>query len=170
MICTRSCKDLLGRTSPGSPQDLVRRIRTREELTRLSTRPLRGFHQDHFVRACACKTHMDISEESFYARMYRKNGVPHHRDPPFAQACAVNMHMGWVYHKMHFMREFTGIQNPENIRTQLTIQKIVASSRTPFHYSLRKQPTKAYLLDFAICFARNMLRNLKLLFAWAFIF
>ena len=47
------------RISAGSAQHLVRRTCAREGLTRISTRPLRWFHQDHFVRACAVEMHMD---------------------------------------------------------------------------------------------------------------
>ena len=42
----------------------------------------------------------------------------------------------WAYHKINFRREFAGAQNPENIRTQLTLQKMVASARMQFHCSL----------------------------------
>ena len=83
-ICARPCRQGpfrgFQRISAGSAQDLVVRTCTRQDVTRISTRPLRGFHQDHFVRACAVELHMDMSQEPFYVRIYRKNAGDQDRD------------------------------------------------------------------------------------------
>ena len=37
--------------------------------------------------------HMDMSQEPFYARIYRKNAAPQGHDTCFVRARAVEMHM-----------------------------------------------------------------------------
>ena len=84
------CKDLLERISPGS--DLYRSTQgpLREEFSRISARAcLRENLQwknrrpraweprsADFVRACAVEIYLDISQEQFDARLYRKNAAP----------------------------------------------------------------------------------------------
>ena len=80
------------RISAGSAQDLVIRTRTRKDVTRISTRPLRRFHQDHFVPACTIKMHMGISQEPFDARIYRKNVEDQSRRAVCASQCSRNAH------------------------------------------------------------------------------
>ena len=64
-------KDLTRRTSPGSPQDLLTRTWKRWK------RSCKDQGRDNrFVRASAVKTHMDMSQERFYARIYRKMTRP----------------------------------------------------------------------------------------------
>ena len=88
-----SCKDLLERISPGSPQDLLLRTCTGSckagRNSRISTRARlcenlqwkcrrprawepRGAD---FARACAVEMHMGKSQEQFYARIYRKTAA-----------------------------------------------------------------------------------------------
>jgi len=43
----------------------------------------------HFVRACAVEMHLDISEEPFYARIYRKDAAPQKLAARFVRACAL---------------------------------------------------------------------------------
>ena len=45
--------------------------------------------------ACAVEMHMDISQEPFYARIYKEKAVPQDqdRDQHFVQACSIKMHM-----------------------------------------------------------------------------
>ena len=50
-------------------------------------------HDTHFVRAREVETHMDMSQDSFCAVIYRKNAGPVFRDLRFMRACAVEMHM-----------------------------------------------------------------------------
>ena len=49
--------------------------------------------QEHFVRACAIETHMDISHEPFCMEIYRKNAGRRSRGQHFVRACAVEKHM-----------------------------------------------------------------------------
>ena len=80
------------------------RIKTREPAQSKRTRTshksyfMREFgHQNRdapFARACAIKTHMDMSQEPFYARIHKNNAGHQNRDVPFVRACAIEMHMG----------------------------------------------------------------------------
>ena len=54
-------------------------------------------------RACAVETHMDMPQEPFYARIYRKNTAPQRRDNRFAQSKCT-----WTSRKCCFMGEFRG--------------------------------------------------------------
>ena len=104
--CARSARTSQ-RISAGSAQDLATRTCTREDVTRIFTRPLRGFHQDHFVLACAVEMHVGKSQEPVNARIYRKKAAAQDRDARFVAACAVEMHMD-ICHRGKLMREFTG--------------------------------------------------------------
>ena len=44
-----------------------------------------------FVQACAVEMHMDMSQEPFYAEMYKKNAAPQDRAADFVQSCAVEV-------------------------------------------------------------------------------
>ena len=51
-------------------------------------------HGTHtFVRACAVKMHLDMSQEPFYSEISRINSAAQNRGPHFVQACAVEMHI-----------------------------------------------------------------------------
>ena len=42
---------------------------------------------------CAVETHLDVSQEPFCVRIYRKNAGAHDRCPHCVRACAVEMHL-----------------------------------------------------------------------------
>ena len=46
-----------------------------------------------FAQACANEMRMDMSEESFFARIYTKFAAPHSLGERIARACVVEMHM-----------------------------------------------------------------------------
>ena len=94
--CTRTLKELcwqdLCKRSLGkiSEQDLQKR-----SLGKISAQVLARYlcEISRFVRACAVEMHMDMSQEQFDARIYRKNAEPEDCDTRFLRACAVEMHM-----------------------------------------------------------------------------
>ena len=61
-----------------------------------------------FVRAV--EMHMDVSQEQFYARIYRKNATLQDQDNPAAQTLCepAQWKCTWASHKATFTREFTG--------------------------------------------------------------
>ena len=66
-----------------------------------------------FVRACAIEMHMDMSEEQFFGRIYKKNAAPQERGPRFAAQSKCT----WTCHKSNCMREFTGKKTGPKIGT-----------------------------------------------------
>ena len=46
----------------------------------------------HFVRAFAIEMHMDMSQEAFFADIYRENAGRFARDQHCVRFCAVEMH------------------------------------------------------------------------------
>ena len=81
-ICTRSCKDLLERTSPGSPQDLLRRTCTISHLQRscarsckdlLESSPQRS-PQHLATRAC---TRSHFMSRTFCASLRSRHALGH---------------------------------------------------------------------------------------------
>ena len=52
------------------------------------------------TRACAVDVHMDMSQELFYTRIFKKNAAPQERKPYFVRACAVEC--TWTCRKSNF--------------------------------------------------------------------
>ena len=48
------------------------------------------------MRACAVEMRMDMRQEPFYARIYKKNAGAQDRDAEFVRAPAVEMHMEFL--------------------------------------------------------------------------
>ena len=70
----------------------------------------RSQHREaHFVRACAVKMHMDISQEPrSCAEFYRKSSGHQSGDTHFVRSCAIEKHMDTSqFHKGHFAWKFT---------------------------------------------------------------
>ena len=88
--------------------------------------PIRGHR---FVRACAVKMHMDISQEPFCVEIYRKNAGPQSGDivlcEPAQSKCT------WTFHKSQFMWKFTGkmLDAPET--TSIKHRALTLTVRTP---------------------------------------
>ena len=79
-VCTGSCKGLLR----GIEQDLHKSPLTRE-FSRKMPCPTTMIRLDpRFARACSVKIDMDMSEETFYARILKENAAPQDHDKTVA--------------------------------------------------------------------------------------
>ena len=119
--------------SEGSPQDLLRRICTP------------GSPQDLRVRSCArsCKDLFCaslISEEPFYAGIYRQNALPQKSAARFARACAVDMAMDTSQEPFYakILKESQG-KDP------------ASGPRQPFCASLRSRNAFGHLRRAVVC-------------------
>ena len=60
----------------------------------------------HFVRACAVKMHLDMSQEPLLTEIYGENAAAQNRGADFVRACAVETHIHMSQEP--FIRKFTG--------------------------------------------------------------
>ena len=65
--------------------------------------------------------HMDISQELFYARIFRKNAGAQNRGPHFVRACAVETHMDMSQEPFYarIYRKIAGAQGPRSRKSRV---------------------------------------------------
>ena len=95
--------------------------------------PIRGHR---FMRACAVKMHMDISQEPFCVEICRKNAGPQSGDivlcEPAQSKCT------WTFHRSHFVWKFAGKMPDPN-------------PGTSFYASLRSQNAHGHFTRAILC-------------------